>query len=37
MAYRKLTPEEKRVILNKGTECPFTGKYTDHKASGIYH
>ena len=26
MAYRKLTPEEKRVILNKCTECPFTGE-----------
>lgn len=34
--YRKLTPEEAAVILNKGTERPFTGEYTDHFASGIY-
>ncbi|WP_430817482.1 methionine-R-sulfoxide reductase [Carboxylicivirga sp. RSCT41] len=31
-----LTEEEKRVIINKGTEYPFTGKYTDHKAKGTY-
>ncbi len=37
MAFRKLTPEEKRVILHKGTERPFTGEYTDTKASGTYH
>jgi len=31
-----LTAEEKRVIINKGTERPFTGKFTDNKARGIY-
>jgi len=31
-----LTEEEKRIILNKGTEYPFTGQYTQHKAKGIY-
>jgi peptide methionine sulfoxide reductase msrA/msrB len=31
-----LTDEEKRVILYKGTERPFTGKYTDFKGKGIY-
>ncbi len=36
MEYNKLTPEEERVILHKGTEMPFTGKYNDHKAKGIY-
>src|SRR5690606_37390963 len=34
--YNELTPEEARVINSKGTERPFTGKYTDHKAKGIY-
>ena len=37
MTFRKLTPEEERVILHKGTERPFTGEYTDNKASGTYH
>lgn len=31
-----LNEEEKRVILNKGTELPFTGEYTNNKAKGIY-
>jgi len=36
MEYNKLTPEEERVIIHKGTEMPFTGKYNDNKAKGIY-
>jgi peptide methionine sulfoxide reductase msrA/msrB len=32
----ELTAEEKRVIVNKGTERPFIGKYTDHKQKGTY-
>ena len=32
----KLTKEESRVILQKGTESPFTGKFTSHKAEGFY-
>ncbi len=32
----ELTQEEKRVIINKGTERPFTGKYEDHKEEGVY-
>ena len=31
-----LTPEEKRVIINKWTEMPFTGEYYTHHAKGIY-
>jgi len=32
----KLTPEEERVIINKGTEMPWIGEYTDNKATGTY-
>lgn len=32
----KLTPEEERVIVHKGTEMPFTGKYTSFKEPGTY-
>lgn len=34
---KELTPEEKRVIVDKGTERPFQGKYYLHKADGTYH
>jgi len=34
--YNKLTEEEQRVIINKGTEMPNTGKYNKHKAKGVY-
>lgn len=36
MNYNKLTPEEERVILHKGTDMPFTGEYTMKKDKGIY-
>lgn len=32
----KLSDEEKHVIVNKGTERPFVGKYTNEKSRGIY-
>ncbi len=32
----KLSDEEKRVIENKGTEAPFSGKYNDFYEEGIY-
>ena len=36
MQYNELNEEEKRVILNKGTEMAFSGKYFDHKEDGTY-
>ncbi len=32
----KLTPDEERVIIKKGTEHPFTGKFVNHKETGTY-
>ena len=32
----KLTPEEARVIIHKGTEMPYTGEYTNNKEAGTY-
>lgn len=31
-----LSTEEQYVILQKGTEYPFTGTYNNHKVSGTY-
>jgi peptide methionine sulfoxide reductase msrA/msrB len=36
MNYTKLTPEEERVIVNKGTEAPFSGKYENFDGKGVY-
>jgi len=36
MYYNTLSPEEEYVIVNKGTEMPFTGKYEKHSEKGTY-
>ncbi|HEY4511221.1 MAG TPA: peptide-methionine (R)-S-oxide reductase MsrB [Candidatus Paceibacterota bacterium] len=33
---KKLTPEQYRVLREKGTEAPFTGKYVHEKKDGVY-
>lgn len=33
---KELTPEEQRVIVNKGTEAPFTGKFENFFLKGTY-
>ncbi len=36
MKQNTLTTEEARVIVDKGTEAPFTGEYYKHKEAGVY-
>jgi methionine-R-sulfoxide reductase len=36
MIHNSLTAEEAAVILHKGTQRAFTGKYVDHKEEGMY-
>jgi methionine-R-sulfoxide reductase len=36
MQFKELTPAEERVILYKGTERPFSGKYNDFYEKGTY-
>ena len=33
---RSLTPEQYRILREKGTERAFTGQYTDTKTPGVY-
>jgi len=33
----KLTPEQFRVCVERGTEHPFSGEYTDTEDDGVYH
>lgn len=33
---KQLTDEEKKVIINKGTEPPFSGEYVNTKETGVY-
>jgi peptide-methionine (R)-S-oxide reductase len=33
---KKLTPEQYRILREKGTETPFTGEYVHTKENGMY-
>lgn len=33
---KTLSEEEKRVIINKGTEAPFTGEFVNNMEKGVY-
>lgn len=33
---KKLSAEQYRILFEKGTEAPFSGKYFDNKDSGMY-
>ncbi len=35
-SFNPLTPQEAAVILDKGTERPGVGEYTDNKKPGVY-
>lgn len=34
--YKKLIPEEEQIIIYKGTEAPFSGKYNNNFEKGLY-
>jgi peptide methionine sulfoxide reductase msrA/msrB len=36
MGYKELTKEEEHIIIHKGTEPPFSGKYEKHNEPGTY-
>ena len=36
MVWKKLTPEEERVMVHKGTEAPGTGEYENNFKPGVY-
>lgn len=33
---KKLSKEEEQIIIHKGTEAPFSGKYNDFYEKGVY-
>ncbi len=35
--FKELTLSEREIIINRGTEPPFSGKYNNHSEEGTYH
>jgi len=35
--FKNLNSKERNIIVNKGTEYPYTGKYNKHFEKGVYH
>ena len=35
--FKNLNSKERNVIVDKGTESPYTGKYNSHFEEGTYH
>ena len=33
---KPLTPKQRRILIDKGTETPFSGEYDKHFATGMY-
>lgn len=36
MKLNSLNHEEQRILIDKGTERPFTGEFCNHKEKGVY-
>lgn len=36
MPYNKLTSQEEEIIVDKGTEAPFSGEYDDFYENGVF-
>ena len=36
MPFNHLTLEEQKILIDKGTEAPFSGKYVNHHETGVY-
>lgn len=36
-SWKPLTPEERHILIEKGTEYPFTGEYYNTFEKGVYH
>jgi len=34
--FKKLSSEERKIIVNKGTEKPFSGEYNNHFEEGVF-